>query len=1059
MVKVKVSERSYASEIKSILDRSNLGLYTEVETLIEDEEGKKSTDIIVFKDKNPIIIIEVKRPEIRPIVNDTRVIEQVIEYANKIKKNSSYSELKYIATHNLRHLFLLKFNENEKIWEIVRPIPWKIFPEAEKLDEYKFNIENLEKRFTEFFLDFEVILDGKKRRPEDKEVIEELLDLIIQVAKSSVNTLQKKFRNEKIFRKGFDLWRIERGIQKPINDVQLINIINVLSTEYAYTLTLKFMFYHILRLNIPILSKRLSDFEFKGIRSIEFLKNIFNGMFSEVIKETKDFEIVFSSDFSDDLPVNSETVKPLLGLFNYIREINWRKIEHDILGKIFEKLIYEERRHLLGQYYTKSSVVDIILGFCLKNGNEKIIDTCCGSGTFLIRAYQRLKYLNPTLEHSKIIENLFGIEIEKFPAMLSVINLYVRDPEKVTSPKIANIDFFSSDVKSEKVITSFKKQKSMLDFINDDKSEKKKSKKVEGVSLSKKDIFKFQLPFVDVVATNPPYTRQEEMGEAFYTEDYKQNLIDEVVKPLNIEEWSGKSSIYTYFFLKGTIFLKNNGNKLGFITSNSWLDTQFGECLQKFFLDNFKIITIIESDVEKWFEDADIITSITILEKCNKKEERENNTVKFVKIKVKLEDIFGDPPSGIDYIKMEDYWQNIDKFVKNIEKNHLKQDLKTLNFFNKKLRISENDKYRVLNILQKHLFGDPKWGKFIRAETYFEIINKSFDYFIKLKDIAITRFGIKTNANELFYLPSKHWDLESYDNLFVKIIHPIEGELKISRKYIKPLIKSPKNLENYKVEIDDISFWVFYPIVSKNNINDKGSKEYISWMEKFIINEYINSNKKRFPTIIKKLFNKSLTEYKKLKKGMNEKDLLLEIAKEWGIDPMKFKINGNWATFSDWKPAEYLVMMSYNDRFAFWFNNSMALEDARLYGITLYKEIDKYLIGGILNQTFTYYAIELNGRTNLGLGALDVKVYEYDDLPIINPEKICPEIQKEIIEIYKRIYDRKINSIFDELKLKDRKKLDEIFLCKILGFPKQKLRKLYYEISKLVKNRLERAKT
>ncbi len=67
--------------------------------------------------------------------------------------------------------------------------------------------------------------------------------------------------------------------------------------------------------------------------------------------------------------------------------------------------------------------------------------------------------------------------------------------------------------------------------------------------------------------------------------------------------------------------------------------------MQEFFLKNAKIIAIIESKVERWFEDADINTCIVILEKLEgekHKEERDENLVRFVQIKKPLSDFI--PP-------------------------------------------------------------------------------------------------------------------------------------------------------------------------------------------------------------------------------------------------------------------------------------------------------------------------------------------------------------------------------------------------------------------------------
>ena len=50
-------------------------------------------------------------------------------------------------------------------------------------------------------------------------------------------------------------------------------------------------------------------------------------------------------------------------------------------------------------------------------------------------------------------------------------------------------------------------------------------------------------------------------------------------------------------------------------------------------------MAILESRCEPWFEDAAVNTVVTILERCSNKAERDNNIVKFVKVKKKLAEL------------------------------------------------------------------------------------------------------------------------------------------------------------------------------------------------------------------------------------------------------------------------------------------------------------------------------------------------------------------------------------------------------------------------------------
>ena len=70
--------------------------------------------------------------------------------------------------------------------------------------------------------------------------------------------------------------------------------------------------------------------------------------------------------------------------------------------------------------------------------------------------------------------------------------------------------------------------------------------------------------------------------------------------------------------------------------------------LQKWILENFKLVAVMESDAEPWFEDARVKTCATILRRCSNANERMSTSVKFVKFKRPLAQIIGVAPEQAD---------------------------------------------------------------------------------------------------------------------------------------------------------------------------------------------------------------------------------------------------------------------------------------------------------------------------------------------------------------------------------------------------------------------------
>jgi type I restriction-modification system DNA methylase subunit len=509
-----------------------------------------------------------------------------------------------------------------------------------------------------------------------------------------------------------------------------------IAEQLAYMLMNRITFYKTLETQVPSLPK-LTKIDTEDPKTfLEKLRDVFDKVCRDV-----DYEAIFEPHtVLDQMLLPKKLIYTLNDFIEELGTYDLSKIRSDVIGRVYEELIPDVERHRLGQYYTPPPIIELITEMCIKSPDDKVLDPGCGSGGFLVKAYHKLKDLkkkeNPFADdaklHEEILNQLYGIDINPFPAQLSSINLAVRNL-KVTS---RNINL---------VVSDFFKVKPSISIIP------------QGL---------------DVVVTNPPYTRQEEM-------EYKDQIREEALTysdgskiPLD-----ARAGIYAYFFTHSAKFLKNHG-MMGQITSDTWLDVGFGEDLKRFFLDHFKIQAIIWYDVRA-FEKALVGTCITILKKEDEsKEARENNTVKFVRIKKAM-------PT--------------EEIVRTIET--AKEDF-------------ENERIGVTVKKQKELEPKYKWGIFLRAPTiYFKISNNN--KVTELGKIASVRRGITSGANEFFYLDKekiKLWSLE--------------------KEYLKPIVMSPKEM---KIEVDprDLSQWVLVVHKSKEELSKENANvlKYIQWGE------------------------------------------------------------------------------------------------------------------------------------------------------------------------------------------------------------------------------------
>jgi type I restriction-modification system DNA methylase subunit len=633
-----------------------------------------------------------------------------------------------------------------------------------------------------------------------------------------------------------------------------------IAEQLAYMLMNRLTFYKTLETQISTIPK-LTKIEKEDPKEFSLmLRSYFDKVYKEV-----DYEAIFETHpILDKIPFSKKLVYALNEFIEELGTYNLAKIRSDVLGRVYEELIPEDERHRLGQYYTPPPIVELITEMCIKSPNDKVLDPACGSGSFLVKAYHKLKDLrrkeNPFADdnrlHEEILSQLNGIDINPFPATLSSINLAIRNL-KVPSRHI-NI-----------VVSDFFKVKPSMGII----------------------------PQVDVVVTNPPYTRQEEM-------EYKDQIREEALTYSDDTkiDISAQAGIYAYFFTHSAKFLKNGG-RMGYITSNTWLDVAFGEGLKQFFLDHFKILAIIEHDAGV-FEKANVDTCIIILEKAEGndfKEERYSNHVKFVRIKKSME--IRDLVSLISS-------KNIDY---------------------------EDEAVRLHLQKQEKLNPEEKWGKYLRAPTVFY---KIIDHpkVTKMREIAKIKRGFTTGANEFFYLnkdKAGHWRIE--------------------KRYLRPIITSPRYAERIVIENKDIDEYVLLVHEPKEALVNTNVLAYIEHGEN--VNLEIRRGKQKGQTVIG-YHNVPMIKSRKL-----------------------------WYDLGVRNTAPLLFPCKIRKRCFFIWNRAVAYADKSFYEIHPTKEEMSLVLAGLLNSTLTMLLIELHGRL-YGRGLLELEVYELENLPVVSMEKL-----------------------------------------------------------------------
>ena len=724
--------------------------------------------------------------------------------------------------------------------------------------------------------------------------------------------------------------------------------------QAVYLLINKILFYNVLKAKHGLTSLSIVGIT-KGEEVHQRLQESFNA------GTRLGYGVIFASDFVEKIPVPDEASSEISRLIEELNRYDFSKIGYDVVGRIFEKLIPPRERHKLGQYFTRSDVVDMMLGFTLTDAKSTLFDPACGSGTYLVRAYSRKKYLASRMSHDDILDDLWGGDISKFPAHLSVINLMIRNLASDKRPNIVARDFF--DLEPGKVVELYEISEGARKLV-----------KPEEAMGSIPDQF-------DVVVTNPPYTRQEEM-EDLLEPGYKERVAKRISARVQMDIGK-RASIFAYFFFWSTIFLQPGG-RMSLITSNSWLDADFGKHMQELFLRDYYVVAIIEPKVEKFFPDADIATCITVLERKTPGQ-RKKHLVKFVQLKKDLREIIPEPSESLSDVQKEaQRWKSVDEFVALVTRTR---------------SLYEDDAVRVFTIDQDELFEEgfdkevdryvgSKWGKYIRApDIFFEILSQGAKrgLWVPLKTLAGIKRGYTTGANEFFYLePSAitNWKIES--------------------KFLRRLVKSPRFHNRLIITKDQLNTKVLLVEEPKSALRGTNVLSYIKWGEE---------------------------------QHFNERDMCASRARGQGM----------WYQLGEKSPSPLLFPANFFSRHLIYLNESKASADKRLYELYPKKGVSTILLAAILNSTLYALLALLYGRSPGGGRSVEVAVYEAASLPIINPDGIPPNKAANIRQAFSKLLKREIKPLEEEMEDEDRLALDRA-VFELLGMGDKEIKETYKAI-------------
>lgn len=314
-----------------------------------------------------------------------------------------------------------------------------------------------------------------------------------------------------------------------------------------------------------------------------------------------------------------------------------------------------------GVFYTPDYIVNYIVqntvGKLIENktpeeiSNIKILDPACGSGSFLLGAYQylleyHLFYYNKNKLSKKIKENpltadnqltskekkrillnnIYGVDIDNQAVEVTKLSLLLKALEGETETSInTSLQLFNervlptidNNIKSGNSIVSPEFYGSEIEFsLQTEKKIKSFDWKNEYKEIIDKGGF-------DVVIGNPPYIDSEEMVK---THKEERNYCSQAYTCAK-----GNWDLYCVFVEKGIKLLKKNG-VFGMIIPNKFLSLPYGDYLKNF-LSNYSIQAIYDYSSVSVFVSYDRKINVYPIILIANKSENKNGTSIYYKLK------------------------------------------------------------------------------------------------------------------------------------------------------------------------------------------------------------------------------------------------------------------------------------------------------------------------------------------------------------------------------------------------------------------------------------------
>jgi type I restriction-modification system DNA methylase subunit len=378
-------------------------------------------------------------------------------------------------------------------------------------------------------------------------------------------------------------------------------------------------------------------------------------------------------ELSANLKVDDDVLKKIIRDLYYPCPYEFSIMPAEILGNVYEQFLgkvirltashqakVEEKPEVKkagGVYYTPSYIVDYIVKNTVGKLCEgktpkqieklKIVDPACGSGSFLIGAYQYLLdfhrdyYAEDPAKHKKaiyqgkgkqwfltidekkrvLLNNIYGVDIDSQAVEVTKLSLLLKVLENETQESLrlfherALPDLGNNIKCGNSLIGPDFYHNQQLNLFDD-----QQQRKINAFDWQKEfsEIFAGKTGGFDAVIGNPPYIRIQTM------KDTQPESIEYLSKRY-ISASVGNYDIYVVFVEKGLRLLNPNG-LLGYILPHKFFNAEYGAPLRTVLAKGKHLSHVVHFGAQQVFSGATTYTCLLFLSKT------ENQTFQFLSI-------------------------------------------------------------------------------------------------------------------------------------------------------------------------------------------------------------------------------------------------------------------------------------------------------------------------------------------------------------------------------------------------------------------------------------------